>query len=76
MSVMHVCTVWFSTLWDDYRIMCVCYTVAMVILLRDSWPWGTARLTSDSLARLGSERATCDSLAIIIIIVINNNSNN
>jgi hypothetical protein len=28
---------WFSTLWDnDYWSMCVCYTAAMVIMLRDS----------------------------------------
>lgn len=29
----------FSTLWDyDYRTVCVCYIVAILILSRDSWP--------------------------------------
>jgi hypothetical protein len=31
---------WFSTLQDnDYRTVCVCYTITMVILLRDSRPY-------------------------------------
>jgi hypothetical protein len=31
---------WFSNLWDkDYKTICVSYTAAMVILLRDSQPY-------------------------------------
>jgi hypothetical protein len=35
---MLVCTVWFFTLWNDTGIY-VYYTVAVVILLRGSWPY-------------------------------------
>jgi hypothetical protein len=29
----------FPTLRDnDYKTICVCYTIGMIILLRDSWP--------------------------------------
>jgi hypothetical protein len=30
----------FSTLWDNYyRTICACYTIAMVMLLKDSRPY-------------------------------------